>query len=195
MSTLSIKYNYICNMKNHIIYGLVDTLTENVFYIGMTTDIVNRLSKHKGTIKCNDLSNPDKYNYMNELFMAGGNFNLIIFESDIPDRLLAVEREMFYIAKYKSLGHKLTNMNNGDNKPPSQKGKKLNHGRKILESTPLKKMVYQYDNNKILVNQFISVREAGRITGVDHRSIAEVANKSNPKRHRAGGYFWEYNII
>jgi predicted GIY-YIG superfamily endonuclease len=180
-------------MKNHIIYGLINSLDQNVFYIGMTTDIKTRFSKHKGTVKCNEMSNPLKFNYMNEMMLNGGECYMIIFESEIPNKLLAVEREKYYIAKYKSLGHTLTNMNDGGGS--QNLGKKLNHGKKILESTPLKKMVYQYDNNKVLVSQFISVREAGRQTGIDHRSIAEVANKSNPKRHRAGGYFWEYNII
>ena len=195
MSTLLIKYTYIRSMKNHTIYGLVNPLNLNVFYIGVTSNISNRLSKHKGTVKWNNLSNPIKLNYMKELELQGAKFYMIIFESEIENKDIAIDREKYYIAKYKSLGHTLTNMNDGDNKPPSQKGKKLNHGQKILASTPLKKLVYQYNNDKMLVNQFISVREAGRQTGIDHRSIAAVANKSNPKRHRAGGYYWEYNII
>ena len=56
MSTLFVKYNYIYSMKNYNIYGLVNPTTNEVFYIGMTTDVKTRLSKHKGTIKCNDLS-------------------------------------------------------------------------------------------------------------------------------------------
>lgn len=193
MSTLVVKYNYICNMKNHIIYGLVDPTNDNVFYIGMTTDIVNRLSKHKGTIKSNDLNNIRKYNYLKELPLQGKEIYMLILETDIPNKLLAVEREKYYIAKYKTLGHNLTNMNDGGGN--QNKGKKFDYGYKVLASTPLKKTVYQYNNQKELVNQFISVREAGRQTGIDHRSIAAVANKSNPKRHRAGGYYWEYNII
>ena len=195
MSTKLIKYNYIRTMKNYSIYGLVDPRNNNVFYIGMTTDLSTRISKHKGVVKCNDLSNPLKFNYIKELEDNCMRFHIVVFESEIKDKDIAVFLEKFYIKKYKEIGHTLTNMNDGDNKPPSQKGKKLNHGQKILASTPLKKLVYQYNNEKMLVNQFISVREAGRQTGIDHRSIAEVANKSNPKRHRAGGYYWEYNII
>ena len=116
-----------------------------------------------------------------------------IFEENIETKSLAEERESFYIKHYRDLGHPLKNKNEGGNKPPSQKGVKLNHGAKILASTPLKKTVYQYDNDGVLVNEFISVREAGRQTNINQTSIAAVANKSNPKRHKAGGYFWRYN--
>ena len=193
MSTLFVKYNYICIMKNYNIYGLVNPTTNEVFYIGMTTDVKTRFSKHKGTVKWNEMSNIKKYNYMKEMPFKGNEIYMVIFESEIENKLLAVEREKYYIAKYKSLEHPITNMNDGGGN--QNKGKKFDYGHKILASTPLKKTVYQYNNDKVLVNQFISVREAGRQTGIDHRSIAEVANKSNPKRHRAGGYYWEYNII
>lgn len=66
---------------------------------------------------------------------------------------------------------------------------------KIIEGRSVKcKAVIQKTKDGVFVNEFKGVREAGRQTGIDHRSIAEVANKSNPKRHSAGGYKWEYKI-
>jgi predicted GIY-YIG superfamily endonuclease len=55
-----------------------------------------------------------------------------------------------------------------------------------------KKIVYQYTKNGIFVNEFFGVREACRITGIDHRSISQVAGNSIVRKS-AGGYLWMYN--
>lgn len=52
--------------------------------------------------------------------------------------------------------------------------------------------VVQINTTGKVISEFIGVREASRKTGIDHRSIQSVAAKSNPKRHTAGGYKWEY---
>jgi len=165
--------------------------TKNIFYIGETTNIKGRFISHLNTFA----TNSNKCNEIKSIKAEGLKPLLVIFEIDNCTKEEAEKKETEYINQCKLQGHQLTNMNDGGNKPPTKLGVKLNHGQKILESTPLKKTVYQYDKDMNLVNQFISVREAGRQTSIDHRSIAEVANKSNPKRHRAGGYFWEYNKI
>lgn len=54
------------------------------------------------------------------------------------------------------------------------------------------KTVYQFSKSGKLIATHASVRKAFEATGVDHRSIAEIANKSNPKRHSAGGFVWSY---
>jgi len=54
------------------------------------------------------------------------------------------------------------------------------------------KKVLQIDKEGNIVAEFEGVREAGRITGIDHRSIAEIANGSNKKRHTAGNFKWKY---
>ena len=191
MSTLIIYFYYICCMKYHTIYGLMNPTTKNIFYVGESTNIKNRFISHLNTFD----ANINKCNEIKSIKEEGLKPLLVIFETDILTKEDAEKKESECITQCKLQGYKLTNMNDGGNNPPTQKGVKLNHGHKILASTPLKKTVYQYDKDMNLVNQFISVREAGRQTDIDHRSIAEVANKSNPKRHRAGGYFWEYNKI
>jgi hypothetical protein len=46
----------------------------------------------------------------------------------------------------------------------------------------------------MFVNEFEGVRQAYRMTGIDHRSIAAVAAKVNKSRKTAGGYVWEYKV-
>lgn len=53
------------------------------------------------------------------------------------------------------------------------------------------KKVCQIDINGNKIAEFEGVREAGRITGIDHRSIAAVAGGSKVRK-TAGGYKWEY---
>jgi predicted GIY-YIG superfamily endonuclease len=165
--------------------------TNNIFYVGETANIKRRFTEHL----CRLERNENKWAEVQSIKSQGLKTILVIFETGILTKDEAYNKEVQYIAQCKFQGHKLTNMNDGGHsQPPSTRGKKLNHGHKILASTPLKKTVYQYDKDLNLINQYISVREAGRQTGIDHRSISEVANKSNPSRHRAGGYFWDYNI-
>lgn len=55
--------------------------------------------------------------------------------------------------------------------------------------------VLQVDKAGNIVNEFAGVREAGRQTGIDHRSIQSVAAGSNSKRHTAGGFKWVYKNV
>jgi len=54
-----------------------------------------------------------------------------------------------------------------------------------------KKEVHQYSKDGVYVKSFLGVREACRITGIDHRSIAQVAGGSKTRRS-AGGFVWSY---
>lgn len=53
------------------------------------------------------------------------------------------------------------------------------------------KRVAQYTKGGELVGEFKGVREAGRQTGIDHRSIQQVAAGSKIRKS-AGGYKWKY---
>jgi group I intron endonuclease len=57
------------------------------------------------------------------------------------------------------------------------------------------KPVMQVDKSGNIVCVFDGVREAARVTGIDHRSIQSVANKSNVNRKTAGGYCWMYKQV
>lgn len=51
------------------------------------------------------------------------------------------------------------------------------------------KKVNQYDKNRVLIRQFPSIREAGRVTGIEPKNISACCNG---RRSIAGGYFWEF---
>lgn len=195
MSTKLLFISYICFMITYSIYGLVDPRTNKVFYIGETTQLLKRYRSHLLDVKNGAKQNGIKKKYFAELKELGVKPFLKVFEIDIESKELAVEREGFYIQLYKSNGCDLINMNDGGNKPPSKKGVKVYHGRKIFESSPLKKEVFQYDKQFNLVASYRGVREASRITGIDHRSIAQVANGSYIHRKTAGKYYWRYDKI
>lgn len=52
-----------------------------------------------------------------------------------------------------------------------------------------RKEIHQYTKDGIFVNTFEGVREAHRITNIDHRSISACATFRRPS---AGGYVWRY---
>lgn len=57
-----------------------------------------------------------------------------------------------------------------------------------------KKSVHQYTKKGEFVKTFFGVREACRITGIDHRSIAQVAGGSKIRKS-AGGFLWKYEKL
>lgn len=69
---------------------------------------------------------------------------------------------------------------------PKWKVDKLNESRSVL-----KKQVLQYSKDGEFLKTFSGVREAGRVTGIDHRSIQQVANGSLVRKS-AGGFVWKY---
>ena len=55
----------------------------------------------------------------------------------------------------------------------------------------LKKRVYQFTKSGEFVSEFDGVRDACRITKIDHRSISQVAAGSKVRKS-AGGFVWSY---
>lgn len=54
--------------------------------------------------------------------------------------------------------------------------------------------VHQYSKCGKFIKTYFGVREAGRITGIDHRSIQQVAGGSKVRKS-AGGFIWKYKKI
>jgi predicted GIY-YIG superfamily endonuclease len=176
-------------MKTHMIYALVNPITNEPFYVGETTNLTTRLSKHFGISEPNKLKNE----YIQNLINNGYNIQIWILGIGIATKEEAVKIESDYIEKYNKAGYILFNKNKGGNKPPSQKGKYQSEKTKELRSinSPLIKKVQQIDKDGNVVNEFYGVREACRKTKIDHRSIAQVAAGSNIRK-TAGGYKWKY---
>jgi len=179
---------YICIMKIHMIYVLVNPITQVPFYVGETTRLSERLCKH---FNCTE-KNKDKNKYIADLKANGYKPNVLIVGTS-EDKIEAEKLEYFFIDKYRNLGYELFNKNNGGNKPPSQKGNIQTKKTKELRSknSPLIKAVQQLDKKGNIINEFYGVREACRQTNIDHRSIAQVAGGSKIRK-TAGGYKWKY---
>ena len=94
------------------IYGFFDR-SGNVFYVGQTIDLRNRLSSHKA-----ELRNGNKlycYNKLRkEVRETGGGINdfVRIIKDGVPNDKLD-EKEIELIALFRKLGYKLTNLTNG----------------------------------------------------------------------------------
>ena len=92
---------------NFIIYGLKEKNNTEIRYIGLTTGKLNsRFSRHLSDKKIDH-----KTNWIKKV--GKNNIEIVIIEDNITDIDILHEKEIFYINKYKTEGHKLTNITNG----------------------------------------------------------------------------------
>ena len=99
------------NIK-YTIYKLIDPISNEIRYIGLTfNDLNQRLKSH-----CSEKSKSHKSNWIQQLKSKG----LKPIIESIEDNILSYDavcyREIYWIEKYKSEGHPLTNMASGGNK-------------------------------------------------------------------------------
>ena len=169
------------------VYNLLNPIDNNIFYVGCTKNPYNRFYSHyQGD------NNIKKSNLIKEI-RSNGYKPIMNVLKEVDNIELAEFIETEFIELYKFKGYDLLNKNNGGNKPPSKKGKIYTAEQKLKSfvKSPLKKTVYQVDKNDNIVNIFLSTREAGRITGIDYRSISQVASGSLVRK-TAGGFKWIY---
>lgn len=99
------------NVK-YTIYKLIDPMTNEIRYIGLTfNDLKQRLKSH-----CSEKSKSHKSNWVQSLIKQGLKPIIESIEDNILSYDEVCEREIFYINKYKSEGYRLTNMASGGNK-------------------------------------------------------------------------------
>jgi len=167
------------------IYFLKCPITNNVVYVGMTKDVIKRYMQHTRR----KTNNKIKDNWNKELKLKGLKPLLEIIETGLT-KYDAEDREIYYISKFENL----FNILDGGLMPPSQKGKKytVEQKRNCFKRSILKKTVIQKTKKGEIVMEFEGVREASRITGIDHRSIAQISGGKSKTRKSAGGYLWEY---
>lgn len=170
--------------RNIFIYGLINSLTGEIFYIGQTKRPKARLYEH---LKKNSSDkNPAKKMLVQSILDNGG--NVLYVEIDKTDcQIEANTLESKYIQQYPNL------VNMMFTKLPSRKGQKASDEtkQKMFNSSPLKKKVAMVSSDNIIIEIFDGVREANRKTNIDHRSISAVAAGS-AIRKTAGGYKWQY---
>lgn len=84
--------------------------------------------------------------------------------------------------------------NNSDNMKDRTKDGHFKNPRlnKKGKDNPTCKPVRQLDLNKKILNEFVSITEASKKTGINYNNIILCCNKYK-YRKTAGGYIWEYN--
>jgi group I intron endonuclease len=127
----------------YTIYKLIDPLTNEIRYIGLTfNDLKQRLRSH-----CSEKSRSHKSNWIRKIISQGHRPIIEVVEEDISSYDECCEKEIYYIEKYLSGGHPLTNMATGGNKnkkmseetrrkmSDSQKRRNETHKRVLSEET------------------------------------------------------------
>lgn len=166
------------------VYGLVNSLNGEIFYVGQTKCPKRRLYDHKSLFRKNE--NLEKSEYIQNVLNNNGDILMLELFSTI-EQSIANQKETEYILKFPNLLNKISNQ------IPSRKGTKSSPEtiRKMFENSPLKKKVAMLDKDNNTIKIFEGVREAYRQTKIDHRSIAAVAGGSKIRK-TAGGYKWQY---
>lgn len=196
------------------IYKLIDPITFDIRYIGKTNNLTRRYNAHITRSKTH------KYHsarWINSLIK--NNLKPMIEIIEVCNNDNWVNTEKYWIEYYRNF-YDLTNILEGGqsnatygrlNKPWSDEqrinnkiartGIPVNHTkegdynrkigrRKYFDS--IKKHVYQYDLNKILIQKWDSTIDASKQLNINNSNIIKVCNG---KRNHTGGFFWSYDLI
>lgn len=142
--------------------------TNNKCYIGQSVDIEQRWSKHLSTFRGN--ATPDYKIYRAFAKYGINNFTFEVIEE--CEEALLDEREIYWINYYNSFNQ----------------GYNMSLGGKACNGTN-DKLVYQYDINGKLLNEYKSAHEAARSLGIQFTNICKVCRG---ERKTAGGFGWSY---
>ena len=154
------------NIK-YTIYKLIDPITNEIRYIGLTfNELKQRLKSH-----CSEKSKSHKSNWIQSLRNKGLRPIIESIEDDILSYDEVCDKEIFYINKYKLEGHKLTNMASGGNKNKKMSDETRN---KMSESAKNRnfKLVLSTDIKKI-----ISEKTKKRFEDDNEREKLRISNK------------------
>jgi group I intron endonuclease len=154
------------NIK-YTIYKLIDPISNEIRYIGLTfNDLNQRLKSH-----CSEKSKSHKSNWIQQLKSKG----LKPIIESIEDNILSYDavcyREIYWIEKYKSEGHPLTNMASGGNK-----NKKMSDETRKKMSDSAKNRNFKLvlsDETKILISE----RTKKRFESEHEREKLRISNK------------------
>lgn len=149
------------------IYTLTDPITNEVRYIGLTfNDLKQRLRSH-----CSEKSKSHKSNWIQLLKSKGLKPLIKAIEENISSYEETCEKEIYYINKYRSDGHRLTNSASGGNK-----NKKMSLETKIKMSKSAKNRKYKLvlsDETK----KTMSERSKERFKNQSERDRLRISNK------------------
>mgnify|MGYP000976296680 CR=1 FL=1 len=182
------------NSKKQFIYSLVDPVTNEVRYIGKTSDLKNRYSRHlqKCYLEKYD-KNTYKSNWIKSLLKVGEKPIMnIIQECDSSN---VNELEIYWINKFKNDGYRLTNLSEGgefgvdwNGRKHTQETKNKIHNSKIKYMMP----VIHYDIKGNILAEYESLIEASRTSG-HHIYLISNCCKNKGSYTVGGKHFWRKN--
>ena len=168
--------------KNTYIYGLIDTTTNELRYVGKTVDIGRRYKRH--IKECNS-SNSHKDRWVRKLKKNGYLPEIVVIDYVKTDEWQYWE--MFYIEYFKFLGCNLTNGTKGGDEPPSTKGRKHSEESKLKMSKSKKgKPLLHLNNGKersLSHRKNLSLSLKGRTSPNKGLILSEERKKSLSKGH------------
>jgi hypothetical protein len=164
------------------IYALKDPNTHKIRYIGSSNNPNKRYKEHISDTK---REKTKKSNWIKNLIKNNQKPILEILEKTSLNEFEGLEKK--YIEEQIALGNKLLNFD------ISGKGNILKKTNKQRQNLTLKTghTVFQFDLNGNFINKFNSLREAEKMTGVNHGNISKCCN--NIFKH-TGGYVFSKNI-
>jgi len=124
------------------IYGLVEKNTNNLRYIGKTTDPKRRIRRH---INERFIHNTYKDRWIRKLIDCGEEPEIFLIDTVCKTEWQYWEK--FYISYYKFIGCLLTNGTEGGDQPPSTKGRKHTEESKMKMSMSKKGKPIPWLNN------------------------------------------------
>jgi len=163
------------------IYALKDPNTDKIRYIGSSNNPDKRLKEHISDTK---REKTKKSNWIKKLLKNNQQPILEILEKTSISEFEALEKK--HIEQQESLGNKLLNFD------VYGKGNVLKKTKEQKEKLRLKTghNVFQFDLNGNFINKFNSLREAEKVTGINHGNISKCCN--NIFKH-TGGYIFKKN--
>lgn len=197
-------------MKEIFIYGLKDPLTNDIRYVGKTTNVKRRFSAHISRSKRNKYHSAT---WINSLIKNGYKPILEVIEVANSDNW--VERKKYWITYYRSLfdltnileggdggstfvrlGKKWTDKQHENNKI-ARTGLKINQNDKNgLRKKGIndywnrnKKPILQYSLEGVFIREWVSSVDCGKETGFNYNNINRSCKNSNKTSH---GFIWRY---
>ena len=175
---------------NQYIYTLTDTENlDNVKYIGKTKNLKDRLKRHMSNYSLKE-SWTSKNKWL--LYLKNNNMMPKMEILDIGNDNNINDLEKYQISQFKSWGFKLKNeTEGGDGTDWTGKKHRKESVLKMKMNHPLRKVIYQYDLDNNLIDEFLSIHDASNKTGSYRGHISKCCKKIK-KYNTVGGYYFRF---
>lgn len=178
--------------KTVFIYGLCESGSDDVRYVGKTEKIKSRRSTH---IQKSKKSNSHKSNWIKSIIKKGG--ELEIFVIDEVKESEWEFWEIYWIEQFRNWGFRLTNVLEGGesfNILTEEIRKKLRESSSGYKNgmfgkkSPTRKPVLQYDCNGSFIKEWESINDAKN----NNNKSSSINRCCSGKQKTAGGFVWRY---